>query len=116
MLPHIFTETQIQRFNTQRLIITPHHSINQSTYCLPQQKQKHLNMIQNNWQHQTNLHKPSSNNSDVDEQQQLHHDIFGRSTKRPISAPPTSNEDISVSILIYTLSVNYFFPFWNYQN
>ncbi len=65
-------------------------------------------MIQNNWQHQPN--------GDVDDQPQLHHDIFGRSTKRPISAPPTSNEDISVSILIYSLSANSCFPLLHYQN
>lgn len=69
---------------------------------------------QTDWQRQLNFdvgqnsHKSQSNHilgtssNDTNEQHQLQ-DIFGRSTKRPISAPPTSDE---VSEL-FTSSTNF---------
>jgi hypothetical protein len=79
-------------------------------------------MMQNKWQRQVNVESaptkhllPTSPNDGVhvhphaslDEQQTIH-DIFGRSTKRPISAPPTSDEGVSVSLFVSFFSFIFF--------
>eukprot|EP00551_Chaetoceros_affinis_P008322 CAMPEP_0203669102 /NCGR_PEP_ID=MMETSP0090-20130426/5559_1 /ASSEMBLY_ACC=CAM_ASM_001088 /TAXON_ID=426623 /ORGANISM="Chaetoceros affinis, Strain CCMP159" /LENGTH=969 /DNA_ID=CAMNT_0050533703 /DNA_START=610 /DNA_END=3522 /DNA_ORIENTATION=+ len=56
-------------------------------------------MMQNNWQDQSkHIIATSSSNEMSHNEQHLHHiqDLFGRSTERPISAPPSSNNSAGI--------------------
>ena len=69
-------------------------------------------MIHNSWTHQPNV-QSNPPEDDFDEQKQRYiHDIFANSNERPISAPPSSSDDVNVSCFqsFSSSSVIFMFP------